>query len=339
MEFNKELTYKELCQEFGESPVNGGTNRDRQLSRIRKKYEVEKIGRGKYIVKKEKSKQEIQFESDRKNYNNYLQAILLNMISKSPEVEVVLTYREIRENLMMVNSKYFPVKYNKEQINYNVPKKDKLRVKGVEEEWISISDKHDEDTIKYALDTLCYVKRLLVSVENTYLFYRFEKDEKGNVIFCKPVQATNEQLAEIRQRQLEFIKSVIDKNTFDKTVNYVDEINRIIEEKNNEADYDKRLTKKKDILGACVKQMYGISPDCIKKYNEIINNYIQELGYNRYARAFKIVRPSRLEEIIGYYAPKFNELQVSRYLTSPRFKWIPVHFQKTLVEELIKTSK
>lgn len=50
MRLNVEISYKELCAEMGEKPVNGGTNRSRQMKRFFKRVDIEKIGRGKYII-------------------------------------------------------------------------------------------------------------------------------------------------------------------------------------------------------------------------------------------------------------------------------------------------
>lgn len=211
MRLNVEISYKELCAEMGESPISGGTNRNRQLKRFNKKYEIIKVGRGKYSILRERTLEEIQLKSDQNNYSRYLQAILLNMIANSPDIEMIFTYREIRENLMMVNSKYFPVKYNKEKIHYKVPSsyesdEDNKPVYHLEKDWMRIADQHDKTAIKYALKCL-KSKNLLTSLNETYLFYKFEKDKNGNQIYHAPVEASKQQLAEINQLQLEYIKN------------------------------------------------------------------------------------------------------------------------------------
>lgn len=317
IKFNEEIKYKELCQMLGEVEVVGGTNREKQLKRLNKKYVIEKAGRGKYIIERKRTKEEIKLNSDTQNYSRYLQAILLNMIANNPEIEMIFTYRQIRENLMMVNSKYFPVKYHKEKIEYKVPSvyendPDSKPIYFLEQDWIEVADQHDKAAIKYALKRL-KEKGLLTNLTETYLFYKFEKDAEGNTIFHEPIEATKEQLSEIHQLQLEYIKENISEYEIENC-------------KKDEENYYSRL----------IKTLYHHGENVVKGYYEIIENYIKNKGYDRYARAFKILKPIRLEKVVGYFAPKFNEKQVERYLTNRRFDAMPIFFHNQIVDKLIK---
>ena len=326
IEFNKEINYKELCQMIGEDEVVGGANRDRQLSRMNKNYVIEKVGRGKYIIKRKRSEEEIKLNSDTKNYSRYLQAILLNMIANYPEIEMIFTYRQIRENLMMVNSKYFPVKYHNEFIEYDIPaayEKDPNNkpIYFLEKDWIEIADQHDKAAIRYALKCL-KEKDLLTALNETYLFYKFQKDENGNTIYYKPIEATKEQLSEIHQLQLDYIKANIPEYEI-------------------ESIKDKIAKKEEDFIelnysGYLIKAMYSHGPEVVKGYYQIIEDYIKDLGYDRYSRAFKIIRPKNLNSVAGYFAPRFNEKQVEQYLTNRRFNTMPIFFHHQIIDKLIK---
>lgn len=330
IKFNEEIKYKELCQMLNEKEVAGGTNREKQLTRLNKKYVIEKVGRGKYIIKRCRTEEEIKLNNDKKNYSNYLQATLLNMIANNPEIEMIFTYRQIRENLMMVNSKYFPVKYGKEKILYDVPQsyaqdEDSKPIHFLEEDWIEIADQHDKAAIKYALKCL-KDKKLLTSLNETYLFYKFEKDKNGNQVYHIPVEATKEQLSEINQLQLDYIKENIPECEIEIIKKKIAEKESDLINSNIEASYN----------GYLIKNMYSHGRNIIDGYYQIVENYIKELGYNRYAKAFKIIRPMKLNTVAGYFSPIFNEKQVERYLTNKRFGTMPIFFHHQIVEKLIK---
>ena len=317
MELNKEISYKDLCKIFGEKPVSGGNNRDKQLMRFQKKYEIEKVGRGKYTITREKSKEEVQLNSDKEQYSKYLQAVMLNMIANSESVSTVYTYRQLRENLFMVNSKYFPVKYHKQDIDYDMPYNyDPLFIQVFEKQWFDIADQHDESTIKYALKSL-FNKNLITNLKETYIFYKFEKDENGNTIFHQPIEATDEQLAEIHQRQLDFIKN----NLGSQRIKYI----------------EKTYSDEK-FFGGCLRDLFQRGQKVVQEYYQILLDYTKEIGSNRYARGFRITRPTNLKRIAGFFAPEFNEKQVQRYLQSPRFKTIPPFVHQQLTKQLIEKS-
>ena len=84
--------------------------------------------------------------------------------------------------------------------------------------------------------------------------------------------------------------------------------------------------------------MYSRGPEVVKGYYQIIENYIKELDYDRYSKAFKIIRPKNLNSVAGYFAPRFNEKQVEQYLTKRRFNAMPIFFHHQIVDKLIKDN-
>ena len=53
MRLNEALTYKELCNEFGEETYVGGRNRAIQLKRMRRKATIQKIDRCHFMILRE----------------------------------------------------------------------------------------------------------------------------------------------------------------------------------------------------------------------------------------------------------------------------------------------
>ena len=311
-----EYNYKELCQFFGESPVRGGAKQKVQLTRFGKTHEIEKVGRNRYQIIRERTEEEIQLASDKEHYSKYLQTILLNMIADSPNVTMTFTYRQIREKLRMVNEHYFPVKYRKEQTNLELPSDFEPEIAHhFERRWIDIADDHDSSKIKYCLGVL-QKKHLITCLIETYVFYKFEKDANDVVIYHPPVIATMEQLAEIHQRELDFIKAHIPESA----------INQIKEASTPEKFY-----------GACIKTLYALGHETVDEFYDIVTNYAKEQGYTRYAKAFTITRPTELKRVSGYFAPEFNKQQVQRYLATNKFKTIPPFIHEQMTEKLIKS--
>ena len=141
----KELTYSELCQELNEQEQKGGHNRKVHIEKLQEKYNIEKIGRGKYIIHGQLTKEESQAIKDRKNYANFLQATLLQFLSESEASTTVYTYRDIREHLMMVNPNYFPVKYYQKELNIKVSHKYTAELtEALKRIWFDNADSHDE---------------------------------------------------------------------------------------------------------------------------------------------------------------------------------------------------
>lgn len=299
MEFEKELSYKQICKEFRESVSSSGRVRQLQLNRWQEKYNIEKIGRGKYIIHGQLTKEESQTIKDRKNYANFLQATLLQFLSESEASTTVYTYRDIREHLMMVNPNYFPVKYYQKELNIKVSHKYTAELtEALKKIWFDNADSHDEYAIKAALRKLS--DRRLISIKETYVFYKHIKLPNGNTVSSKPELATDEQEAQFLQVGIEYLNKVECKN---------------------------------------VGELYNKSKIIQQGYYRALVNYIKTLGYDRYARAFVITRASELNRMVKFLAPEFNEMQVNRYLKSKRFNSIPKDMNEQLVEELIKYHK
>ena len=299
MEFEKELSYKQLCSLMGEEESSSGNVRKYQLERWQEKYNIEKIGRGKYIVHGQLTKEESQTIKDRKNYANFLQATLLQFLSESEASTTVYTYRDIREHLMMVNPNYFPVKYYQKELNIKVSHKYTAELtEALKRIWFDNADNHDEYAIKAALRKLS--DRRLISIKETHVFYKHIRLPNGNTVSSKPELATDEQEAQFLQVGIEYLNKVGCKNVGE-------------------------LCNKSKIIQ--------------QGYYRALVNYIKTLGYDRYARAFVITRASELNRMVKFLAPEFNEMQVNRYLKSKRFNSIPKDMNEQLVEELIKYHK
>lgn len=279
----EELSYKEVCQKFGEKESSAGNIRERQLKRWQSRYDIKKTGRGKYIIYRELTPEEIQDIADRKNYSLYLQNMLLNYFAKNAVVQTY-TYRDIREHLAMVNKHYFPVKYGNEKSEFEDT-----------EDWFNIAEAHDKDVIRYALEQL-QRKGLIVSYTPTYVLYKLVNISKDEKIITKRV-ATEEEGAKIQQIKLDYVKSQGYRN---------------------------------------IQALYFFNIRQREECRIALEKYIRTLGFDVYARAFTVIRPYDLQRIVNYFAPKFNLLQVERYLTSKRFKSIPEDTHRQLTKELIK---
>lgn len=296
MEFEKELSYKQLCFLTGEKESSSGNVRKYQLERWQEQYDIEKIGRGKYIVHGQLTKEESQAIKDRKNYANFLQATLLQFLSESEASTTVYTYRDIREHLMMVNPNYFPVKYYQKELNIKVSHKyTEELTEALKKIWFDNADSHDEYAIKATLRKLS--DRRLISIKETHVFYKHIKLPNGNTVSSKPELATDEQEAQFLQVGIEYLNKVGCKN---------------------------------------VGELYSKSKIIQQGYYRALVNYIKTLGYDRYARAFVITRASELNRMVKFLAPEFNEMQVNRYLKSKRFNSIPKDMNEQLINELIK---
>lgn len=292
----KELTYPELCQELNEQEQKGGHNRKVHIEKLQEEYNIEKIGRGKYIIHGQLTKEESQAIKDRKNYANFLQATLLQFLSESETSTTIYTYRDIREHLMMVNPNYFPVKYYQKELNIKVSHKyTEELTEALKKIWFDNADSHDEYAIKAALRKLS--DRRLISIKETHVFYKHIKLPNGNTVSSKPELATDEQEARFLQVGIEYLSKVGCKN---------------------------------------VGELYSKSKIIQQGYYRALVNYIKTLGYDRYARAFVITRASELNRMAEFLAPKFNEMQVNRYLKSKRFNSIPKDMNEQLINELIK---
>ena len=109
----KELNYPQLCKELHEQEKSGGRNRKLHIEKLQEQYEIEKTKKGRYIIHRQYTEEEQQLIKAEKNYNNFVQAALLNLIADG-EVKQVYTYADFRKKLYMVNKNYFLYKYGKE---------------------------------------------------------------------------------------------------------------------------------------------------------------------------------------------------------------------------------
>lgn len=299
MEFEKELSYKQICSIMGEEESSSGNVRKYQLERWQEQYDIEKVGRGKYIVHKQLSEEETQAIKDRKNYSNFLQATLLQFLSESESSTTVYTYRDIREHLLMVNKNYFPVKYYQKELNLKVPHQyTEELTEALKKIWFDNADSHDEYAIKAALRKLS--DKHLISIKETHVFYKHVILPNGNTVSSKPQVATDEQEAEFLQVGLDYLERIGCKN---------------------------------------VGELYSKNKFLQQGYYRALVNYIKTLGFDRYARAFVITRASELNRLVKSFAPEFNEMQVNRYLKSKRFNSIPEAINEQMIEELIKYHK
>ncbi len=299
MEFEKELSYKQMCSLTGEEESSSGNVRKYQLERWQIQYNIEKIGRGKYIVHNQLTKEESQAIKDRKNYANFLQATLLQFLSESESSTTIYTYRDIREHLMMVNPNYFPVKYYQKELNIKVSHKYTAELtEALKKIWFDNADSHDEYAIKASLRKLS--DRRLISIKEANVFYKHIKLPNGNTVSSKPELATDEQESQFLQIGIEYLNKAGCKN---------------------------------------VGELYGRDKFTQQGYYRALINYIKSLGFDRYARAFVITRASELNRMVKFLAPEFNEMQVNRYLKSKRFNSIPKDMNEQLIEELIKYHK
>lgn len=299
MEFEKELSYKQICSLMGEEESSSGNVRKYQLERWQTQYDIEKVGRGKYIVHKQLSEEETQAIKDRKNYSNFLQATLLQFLSESESSTTVYTYRDIREHLLMVNKNYFPVKYYQKELNLKVPHQyTEELTEALKKIWFDNADSHDEYAIKAALRKLS--DKHLISIKETHVFYKHVILPNGNTVSSKPQVATDEQEAEFLQVGLDYLEKIGCKN---------------------------------------VGELYSKNKFLQQGYYRALVNYIKSLGFDRYARAFVITRASELNRLVKSFAPEFNEMQVNRYLKSKRFNSIPKAINEQMIEELIKYHK
>lgn len=114
LEFNKVYKYKELCEACNVKPT---TNREKVIKAISQKYDIEKVGRGEYIVHRQLSEEDKIIKGWSTKFTSYIEYMLIDMLQQTDEhqLEIHLSYREIMEKFKMVNEHYFPVKYKKEQ--------------------------------------------------------------------------------------------------------------------------------------------------------------------------------------------------------------------------------
>lgn len=206
MELEKELSYRQLCEEFNLEPaMNSGKKRKLQLENLQNLYNIEKTKKGKYIIHREYTEEERALIQAEKNYNNFVQAALLDLIADG-DIKQVYTYTDFRKKLYMVNKNYFLYKYGKEEIDIKVPYDfPNDLVEEFEGRWFNIVEEHDKYILKTNLAKLR--TRGLIDYYESYMLRKIYHYGQ-NKIYEKAQLATDEQRAIIEQVKLDFMDSV-----------------------------------------------------------------------------------------------------------------------------------
>ena len=204
MKLNEEMTYKQLCEDFKLEPaLNSGKKRKLQLEQLQQEYDIEKIGRGKYIIHKQYSAEEKELIQAEKNYNNFVQAAMLNMIAEG-DIKQVYTYASFRKQLYMVNENYFMYKYGKMELDIKAPVDfPEYYVSEFEDRWFNITEEHDKYILKSNLAKLR--ERGLIDYTENYLLRKICTYGKGKV-YEKSQLATSEQWSQIEQAKIDFME-------------------------------------------------------------------------------------------------------------------------------------
>lgn len=206
MELEKELSYRQLCEEFNLEPaMNSGKKRKLQLEYLQNLYNIEKTKKGKYIIHRQYTEEEKALIQAEKNYNNFVQAALLDLIADG-DIKQVYTYTDFRKKLYMVNKNYFLYKYGKEEIDIKVPYNfPNDLVEEFEGRWFNIVEEHDKYILKTNLTKLR--TRGLIDYYESYMLRKIYHYGQ-NKIYEKAQLATDEQRAIIEQAKLDFMDSV-----------------------------------------------------------------------------------------------------------------------------------
>lgn len=102
----KIMTYRELCQEFGEEPKKGGNEKVNQFKRWRKEYSIEKVdGKNSYYVRPLLMMERKQIENSTTNYMYSLRKVMYEYLTK--QEHCVKTINELMLDLFLVNEKFF----------------------------------------------------------------------------------------------------------------------------------------------------------------------------------------------------------------------------------------
>ena len=291
----EEITYKQLCEKFKLEPaINSGKKRKLQLEKLQEQYDIEKTQKGRYIIHKQYTEEEQQLIKAEKNYKNFVQAALLDLIADG-DIKQVYTYTNFRKKLYMVNNNYFLYKYGKEELDIKVPYNfPEDMIKEFEGRWFNIVEEHDKYILKANLARLR--ERGLIDYYESYMLRKIYHYGQ-NKIYEKSQLATDEQRAEIEQTKLDFMDSVAVKS---------------------------------------IQELYKLGPKVVRQYYSALSCKIKEMGFDEYSKAFIVSRASELKRVVNFFAPKFNDAQVSRLLKSKRFGIIPKTIHEQMVEKAIK---
>ena len=190
----EKLSYSELCTKLGEKEQTGGNNRKIHIEKLQEVYDIEKVGYGKYIIHRQYTDEEKALIQAEKNYNNFVQAALLDLIADG-DIKQVYTYTDFRKKLYMANKNYFLYKYGKEELDIKVP--------------YDFPNDLVEEYDKYILKTNLFrlKEKGLIEYYESYMLRKIYHYGK-NKVYEKAQMATEEQRAVIEQTKLEFVKSV-----------------------------------------------------------------------------------------------------------------------------------
>lgn len=329
----KELSYKEVCAIFQTKESPNGKDRKDQLAKWQRYADIIKIKnkRGKYYIERFYNDEEVQAKHDLLNYLKYLEGNLLNFFVMDAEDGnyykegsglLAYTYKDLRERINMVNNHYFPVKYNQEDLleenkiklkfGYSVEKYDEEK-----KMWFEIVESIDKNAIRKVLKNL-QERETIKLIESYKLFYieSGKKSYKDNSLKREARICTAKELSDIQGIMLKVVAE------------YVELIGP-------KYKHYSLLTIKKNKGELSGNDLYLLPMNARNEFDSRVKAYIKKLGYNAYGRCF-IINPSNIKGCIEYYAPKFNRIQVERFLKLNRFEVITSFIHKQLVEQLIK---
>ena len=200
----QKLSYAELCKELNVEQKRGGRNRKLHLEKLQEQYDIEKAGYGKYILHREYTEEEKELIQAEKNYNNFVQAAMLNMIANG-DVQQVYTYASFRKQLYMVNENYFLYKYGKKELDIKAPSDfPEYYVEEFEDRWFNIAEEHDKYILKSNLAKLR--ERGLIEYTENYLLRKICVYGEGK-IYEKSQLATLDQWSQIEQAKIDFMEN------------------------------------------------------------------------------------------------------------------------------------
>lgn len=109
--------YKDICTLFGDNKASGGKDRDAQLRKWQKKYEIDKVGT-RYIIQRELLPEEIELMENNGKFTTYIQNLLVWKLKQQENHEVRFGYKDIFEYMNIVNGRYYSIKYGEERLEY-----------------------------------------------------------------------------------------------------------------------------------------------------------------------------------------------------------------------------
>lgn len=203
--FNREMTYGEMCKALGEEAKVGGRNKALHIERLKEQYDIQKARRGKYIIRGKYSADEAELVAIEKNYNNFIQAAILDLIANG-DIKQVYTYSDFRKHLCMVNENYFLYRYGGLDLDIKVPGDfpDEL-LYDFEDKWFDIAEAHDKYVLKSNLNKLR--EKGIIDYTERYSLWR-SPDIGGDRIYTRPHLSTDEEWALIEQAKIDFMVSV-----------------------------------------------------------------------------------------------------------------------------------